>query len=74
MNDDLKQYMYKVSDYISAEYGGLEQDCNLSDDEKYTVKNIIVSHFQVQDSINNAANNVMAYIKDNRAWMKGNIK
>jgi hypothetical protein len=74
MQSSLKEYMYKVADYISIEYGDLEQDGHLSDDEKYAVKNIMTAHYDDNDSINNTAANVVSYIRQNRAWMKENIK
>lgn len=74
MQSSLKEYMYKVADYISMEYGDLEQDGHLSDDEKYAVKNIMMAHYDDNDSINNAASNVVVYIRQNRAWMKENLK
>jgi hypothetical protein len=67
----LKEYMYKVADYIDMEYGNVD-DGYITDDEKYTIKNIIAAHYDENDSINNTANAVALYIRDSRAWTQEN--
>lgn len=74
MTDSLKDYMYKIADYISMEYGDLEQDSPLSKDEKYAVKQIIDAHYRYNDSICNTASTIVNYIRESREWMKENIQ
>jgi hypothetical protein len=45
----------------------------LSDDEKSTIKNILVAHHEMLDSINNTASVIIMYIKANRRWMEENL-
>jgi hypothetical protein len=41
----------------------------LSDDEKYTIRNIVHAHYEIDDSIANAANHIMDYLKTSRQWI-----
>lgn len=70
--NSLNEYSLKVADYIEMEYGGFDSDMVMTDDEKYTVRNIMVAHYDSNDSINNAANIVMTYLKKNRVWKENN--
>jgi hypothetical protein len=79
MNPESKQmkineYMSLVADYIENEYGPDSDFQELTMDEKYAVKEILMSHFEYDNSINNAASDVISYIRDNREWMRENIK
>lgn len=69
-NNDFSVYAGKIADYIDMEYGGFDNDGAMSDDEKYTVKNIIVDNFNKLNSVNNAANDIMTYLRDNNIWKK----
>ena len=66
--------MSLVADYIEDEYGP-DSDCKeLTLDEKYAIREILKSHFELDNSINNAASDVISYIRDNRKWMRENTK
>ena len=68
----ISEYMSLVASYIEDEYGP-HSDCReLSLDEKYAIKRMLMSHFDLDNSINNAASDVISYIRDNRKWMKEN--
>jgi hypothetical protein len=68
----ISEYMSLVADYIENEYGP-DNDCKeLTLDEKYAVKRILMSHFECDNSINNAASNVINYIRENREWKREN--
>jgi hypothetical protein len=68
----INEYMSLVADYIDNEYGPDSDFKELTLDEKYAVKRILMSHFEYNNSINNAASDVISYIRDNRQWMKEN--
>jgi hypothetical protein len=70
----INEYMSLVADYIENEYGPDEDFQELTMDEKYAVKEILMSHFELDNSINNAASDVISYIRENREWMRKNIK
>lgn len=72
MNLSFQEYAYKIADYIDMEYGNID-DGHLSDDEKYSIKNIMTSHYEDNDSANNAANIIVLYLRESRAWMEDNI-
>jgi hypothetical protein len=69
----INEYMSLVADYIDNEYGPDSDFKELTLDEKYAVKRILMSHFEYNNSINNAASDVISYIRDNREWMRENI-
>jgi predicted Zn-dependent peptidase len=70
----LEKYTNLVADYISDEYDGFSKDGLMTDDEKYAIKNMLQAHYESKDSVNNAANYIMNYIKLNRLWMKENCE
>ena len=79
MNPESKQmkineYMSSVADYIENEYGPDSDYRELTLDEKYAIKRMLMSHFDLDNSINNAASDVISYIRENREWMRKNIK
>jgi DNA-directed RNA polymerase subunit N (RpoN/RPB10) len=79
MNPESKQmkiseYMSLVANYIENEYGPDSDFQELTLDEKYAVKRMLMSHFEYDNSINNAASDVISYIRENREWMRKNIK
>jgi hypothetical protein len=79
MNPESKQmkiseYMSLVANYIENEYGSDEHFEELTIDEKYAIKQMLISHFELDNSINNAASDVISYIRENREWMRKNIK
>ena len=71
MKWSMQEYTNKIADYIDAEHDngsiGLGM---LSDDEKWTIRNMIVMHYECEDSINNTANYLMSYLVENRQFMK----
>ena len=69
----LKEYMYKVADYIDMEYGNVD-DGYLTDDERHTIKNIVTAHYEADDSINNTASTIALYIRDSRSWNQENTQ
>ena len=71
---EIKEYMSCVADYIEMEYGPDEDFEELTLDEKYAIKEILMSHFEIDNSINNAASDVINYIRTNRDWKRKNIK
>ena len=70
----ISEYMSLVADYIENEYGPDSDFQELTMDEKYAIKRMLMSHFEYDNSINNAASDVISYIRDNRKWMRENIK
>ena len=68
----ITEYMSLVADYIENEYGPDEDFEELTLDEKYAIKEILMSHFKLDNSINNAASDVIGYIRENREWMREN--
>ena len=70
--NNFKQYINRVAEYIDDEYGGFDNDGVMTEDEKHTIKNIIMTHYENDDSINNAANEVIAYLRTNRQWKTNN--
>jgi len=70
----ISEYMSLVADYIENEYGPDKDFQELTIDEKYAIKQILMSHFKYDNSINNAASDVISYIRENREWMRKNIK
>lgn len=60
-------FIDKIADYIDAEYGGFDSDLVMTDDEKHTIRTMMHSHFYANDSINNAANEVINYLRENRS-------
>ena len=68
----ISEYMSLVASYIEDEYGP-DNDCReLTLDEKYAIKRMLMSHFELDNSINNAASDVISYIRENREWTRGN--
>ena len=74
MNQKFQEYMQKVADYIHMEYGDSEFNNDMTMDEKYVLKMIGETFYQNNDNPINAANDMMRYLKDNRAWMKHNVQ
>jgi hypothetical protein len=70
----INDYMSLVATYIENEYGPDDDFKELTLDEKYAVKMMLAFHYQENNSINNAASDVISYIRDNRKWMRENIK
>ena len=69
----IKDYLNSIASYIENEYGPDEDFQELTMDEKYAIKEILMSHFELDNSINNAASDVISYIRENREWMRKNI-
>jgi hypothetical protein len=70
MNITLQDYTNKIADYIDDEYeGGSKQLGMLTDDEKWTIRNMVVMHHECNDSINNVANYIMNYMIESRSFM-----
>ena len=70
----ISEYMSLVANYIENEYGPDEDFEELTMDEKYAIKQILMSHFKLDNSINNAASDVISYIRENREWIRKNIR
>ncbi len=68
----ISEHMSLVATYIEDEYGPDKDFTELTLNEKYAVKRILMSHFELDNSINNAASDVISYIRDNRKWMREN--
>lgn len=70
--NSLNEYSLRVADYIEMEYGDFDSDEVMTDDERFTIRNIMMSCYDANDSINNAANMIMEYLKKNRVWKENN--
>lgn len=68
------QFMLAVADYIDDEYGGNRSSSlrDLTQDERYTIKNMLDDYYAKNDSVNNVANKIMQYLSDNSAWKSDN--
>jgi hypothetical protein len=55
------------------EYGDCEFH-NVTQDEMHTIKMIGNSYYNNFDSVCNAANEIIKYVRDSREWTKENIK
>ncbi len=64
-----KDFAHEVADYIDAEYDNADM-INLNDDERMTIKNMLDAHYHFNDSVSNAANYVIRYLRESRAWME----
>ena len=71
--DSFKDFMNAVADYIDNEYYDLKKENPLSDDEKYTIKNIVRTHYESGDNISNTAYYIFQYLTMSRQWIKENI-
>lgn len=70
MNWTMQEYTNLIADYIDAEYdGGASELGMLTDDEKYTIRNMIHMHYECGDSINNTANYMMSYLVESRQFL-----
>jgi len=70
MNWTMQEYTNGIADYIDAEYDGANEELgSLTDDEKWTIRNIVTMHYESQDSINNTANYIMNYLEESRKFM-----
>lgn len=72
MKYSLQEFAHDVGAYITDEYEASIL-VDLTQDEQITIKNILDAHYAADDSINNAANYVVRYIRESRAWIKDNI-
>ena len=73
MKWSLEQYTMAIADYIDAEYENEQSDLGkLTDDEKWTIRNMIVMHYECEDSVNNTANYIMSYLTESRYFMELN--
>jgi hypothetical protein len=68
----ISEYMSLVATYIENEYGPDSDFQELTMDEKYAIKMMLAFHYQENNSVNNAASDVISYIRDNREWMREN--
>jgi hypothetical protein len=67
---NLQEYTNRIADYIDAEYdNGQSSLGELTDDEKWTIRNMIQMHYECEDSVNNTANYIMSYIVESRQFM-----
>jgi hypothetical protein len=69
---EFKDYVLKIADYIDHEYGDSDMK-SLNDDEKSTIYQIMLSHYNNNDCVNNAANIIIFYLRENRSWLEKNI-
>jgi hypothetical protein len=68
----LQTFRQEVGAYIAEEYEASIL-IDLTQDEKIITKNMLDAHYAAGDSINNAANYVVRYLKESRAWINDNI-
>lgn len=65
----MQEYTNRIADYIDAEYDGSSTKLgSLTDDEKWTIRNMIHAHYECEDSVNNTGNYLMAYLIESREW------
>ena len=69
-----QDYLHAIADYISMEYGDIESEQRLTDDEKFTIKTISTAHYDMGDNASNAANYIMNFLYSSRNWHKENIQ
>ena len=70
MKCNLQEYTNQIADYIDAEYDGASIKLgSLTDDEKYTIRNMIHMHHECEDSVNNTANYLMSYLVESRQFL-----
>lgn len=70
MNWTMQEYTNRIADYIDAEYDGASTQLGmLTDDEKYTIRNMINMHYECEDSVNNTANYLMSYLVESRQFL-----
>jgi hypothetical protein len=70
MKWNLQEYTNQIADYIDDEYEGASTKLgSLTDDEKYTIRNMIHMHYECEDSVNNTANYLMTYLVESRQFM-----
>ena len=70
MNWTIQEYTNRIADYIDAEYDGASTKLGmLTDDEKYTIRNMIHMHYECEDSVNNTANYLMSYLVESRQFL-----
>lgn len=69
-----QNYLYAIADYISMEYGDIESQQKLTDDEKWTIKTISTAHYEMGDNASNTANYIMNFLNSSRTWNKENSK
>lgn len=70
MKWNLQEYTNRIADYIDAEYDGASTQLGmLTDDEKYTIRNMIHMHYECEDSVNNTANYLMSYLVESRQFL-----
>ena len=71
-NLSFNQFLLAVADYIDDEYGGNRSSSlrDLTQDERYTIKNMLDDYYAKNDSVNNVGNKIMQYLSDNKAWTK----
>jgi hypothetical protein len=78
MNNEytFQDFTNDVADYIDSEYGSGNDlvMATLTDDERYTIKNMLDAHYHFNDSVNNTANYVIDYLRQTRNWTKDNIQ
>ena len=66
----ISDYLNRVASYIEYEYGPDSDFEELSSDEKYAIREMLHAHFDLGSSINNAASDIIHYIRSNREWMR----
>ena len=67
---NLQEYTNRIADYIDAEYDkGQSSLGQLTDDEKWTIRNMIQMHHECEDSVNNTANYLMSYLVESRQFL-----
>lgn len=73
MNLLFQQYVHSVADYIDCEYDNRLDNFVMSDKHRWAIKNILTSHYSEGDSINNAANSIIRYLKKHKQWQQEDI-
>jgi hypothetical protein len=74
MNNKSKQmtldsFATAIAEYLADEYGDYSTKLDISNDEKYTIKNMVVGFHTKGDSVNNTANEIVSYLRKNRNYI-----
>lgn len=64
---NLQQFTHSIADYIDAEYESSGDYLGgITDYERFIIKQMLISHYNYNNSINNTANSIMKYLIESR--------
>ena len=65
MINNFGDYVGAVADYIEKEYNP-DDFQNLNDDEKWTIRTMLESHYHYDNAVSNASNDIIHYLRSSR--------